>query len=568
MKFFNNDDTKIVALGGLGEVGKNMYVIMHNTEIIIIDAGVMFPEDELLGIDYVIPDYTFLKKNQEKIKALIITHGHEDHIGGIPFLLQSVNIPIIYAPKQAVPSIRKKLDERNIPFKGLVDYNEKTRIKTKFFEIGFFATTHSIPDSHGVIINTPNGTIVETGDFKFDLTPIGPVANLHKMAAVGKKGVRLLMSDSTNALSSGFSLSESKVDEALSDIISRETDRRIILATFASNIYRLKHIVETCRENGRKIALFGRSMESSIEVAIEGGYIKDKSIFITPEEAKKMAPNKVLLLCTGSQGEPLAALSRIANGSHKLIKLMPNDVVIFSSSPIPGNGLSVSRVINKLYLKGAKVYNNTNSTDVHASGHAKEEELKLMLRLINPEYFMPVHGEFRMLKRHADLAIELGMPKNKTFVLQNGEILSMSKTGIKKQGTVPANDIYVDGNRIGDIGNLVIKDRKIMSSDGILIIVANIDINKKLLLTSPNIATRGFVLVNESSELIKKIENNASRIIQSQLKSNNFNINDLKYALVSGISSFIKEETGRNPIILPIIMKTKKTSNIEKAETK
>ena len=419
-----------------------------------------------------------------------------------------------------------------------------------------------------MIINTPNGTIVETGDFKFDLTPIGPVANLHKMAAVGKKGVRLLMSDSTNALSSGFSLSESKVDEALSDIISRETDRRIILATFASNIYRLKHIVETCRENGRKIALFGRSMESSIEVAIEGGYIKDKSIFITPEEAKKMAPNKVLLLCTGSQGEPLAALSRIANGSHKLIKLMPNDVVIFSSSPIPGNGLSVSRVINKLYLKGAKVYNNTNSTDVHASGHAKEEELKLMLRLINPEYFMPVHGEFRMLKRHADLAIELGMPKNKTFVLQNGEILSMSKTGIKKQGTVPANDIYVDGNRIGDIGNLVIKDRKIMSSDGILIIVANIDIDKKLLLTSPNIATRGFVLVNESSELIKKIENNASRIIQSQLKSNNFNINDLKYALVSGISSFIIEETGRNPIILPIIMKTKKTSNIEKAETK
>lgn len=568
MKIFNNDDTKVMALGGLGEVGKNMYVIMHNTEIIIIDSGVMFPEDELLGIDYVIPDYSFLKKNQEKIKALIITHGHEDHIGGIPFLLQSVNIPTIYAPKQAIPSIRKKLEERNIPFKGLVDYNENTRVKTKFFEIGFFATTHSIPDSHGIVVNTPNGTIVETGDFKFDLTPIGPVANLHKMAAVGKKGVKLLMSDSTNALSSGFSLSESKVDEALNDIISRETDKRIILATFASNIYRLKHIVETCREYGRKIALFGRSMESSIEIAIEGGYIKDKSIFITPEESKKMPPSKVLLLCTGSQGEPLAALSRIANGSHKLIKLMPNDVVIFSSSPIPGNGLSVSRVINKLYLKGAKVYNNTNSSDVHASGHAKEEELKLMLRLINPEYFMPVHGEFRMLKRHADLAIELGMSKDKTFVLQNGDILSLSKKGIRKQGTVPANDIYVDGNRIGDIGNLVIKDRKIMSSDGILVIVANIDIDKKLLLTNPNIATRGFVLVNESAELIKKIETNANNIIQHQLKSSNFNYNDLKYALVSGISSFIKEETGRNPIILPIIMNTKKSGKPKKVETK
>ena len=558
MKIFNNNDTKVMALGGLGEVGKNMYVVMHNTEIIIIDAGVMFPEDELLGIDYVIPDFTFLKKNQEKIKALIITHGHEDHIGGIPFLIQSVNIPTIYAPNQAVPSIRKKLEERNIPYKGLVTYNEKTKIKTKFFEIGFFATTHSIPDSHGIYINTPNGTIVETGDFKFDLTPIGPLANLHKMAAIGKKGVRLLMSDSTNALSSGFSLSESKVDEALSEIFAKETKDRIILATFASNIYRLKHIVETCRENGRKIALFGRSMESSIEIAIKGGYIKDKSIFITPEQAKKLPPNKVTLLCTGSQGEPLAALSRIANGSHKLIKLMPNDVVIFSSSPIPGNGLSVSKVINKLYLKGAKVYNNTNSSDVHASGHAKEEELKLMLRLINPEYFMPVHGEFRMLKRHADIAIELGMPKDKTFVLENGDVLSITKDKIVKQGSVPASDIYVDGNRIGDVGNLVIKDRKIMSSDGILVIVSSIDIEKHILLAKPIIATRGFVLVNESAELIEKIQENANRIIENQLKSKTFSYNDLKYALVSGISSFIVEETGRNPIILPIVMNAKK----------
>ena len=561
MKFFNNDETKVFALGGLGEVGKNMYVIMHNTEIIIIDSGVMFPEDELLGIDYVIPDFSFLKKNQDKIKALIITHGHEDHIGGIPFLLQTVNIPTIYAPNQAVPLIRKKLDERNIPFKGLVAYNEKTRIKTKFFEVGFFATTHSIPDSHGIVVNTPNGAIVTTGDFKFDMTPIGPVANLHKMAAIGKKGVKLLMSDSTNALSEGFSLSESKVDEALGDIISKEQNSRIILATFASNIYRLKHIVETCRENNRKIALFGRSMENSIEIAIEGGYIKDKSIFITPEEAKKLPPSKVLLLCTGSQGEPLAALSRIANGSHKLIKLMPDDVVIFSSSPIPGNGLSVSRVINKLYLKGAKVYNNTNSSDVHASGHAKEEELKLMLRLINPEYFMPVHGEFRMLKHHADIAIELGMQKNKTFVLENGEVLSLSKNGIKKQGNVPASDIYVDGNRIGDIGNLVIKDRKIMSSDGILVVIANIDVENKKLLIKPTIATRGFVLVNENAELIKTIENNAENIINHQLKNKVFNYNDLKYALVTGISSFITNETGRNPIILPIIMNVKKTEN-------
>jgi len=561
MKLFNtNDDTKVFALGGLGEVGKNMYVVMHNTEIIIIDSGVMFPEDELLGIDYVIPDYTFLKKNQEKIKCLIITHGHEDHIGGIPFLLQSVNIPTIYAPNQAVPLIRKKLEERNIPFKGLVTYNERTRIKSKFFDVEFFATTHSIPDSHGIVVHTPNGTIVATGDFKFDMTPIGPNANIHKMASVGKKGVKLLLSDSTNALSEGFSLSESKVDETLSDIFSRETENRIILATFASNIYRLKHIVETCRKNGRKIALFGRSMETSIEIAVQGGYIKDKSIFITPEEARKTAPNKVCLLCTGSQGEPLAALSRIANGSHKLIKLLPNDVVILSSSPIPGNGLSVSRVINKLYLKGAKVYNNTMLSEVHTSGHAKQAEIKLMLRLINPEYFMPVHGEFRMLKQHADIGIELGIPKNKTFVLENGEVLSLSKNGIKKQGTVPASDVYVDGNRIGDIGNLVIKDRKIMSSDGILVVIASIDVDNKKLLVTPNITTRGFVLVNENIELIKKIEEISNTIIQKHLSSKEpFNYNDLKYSIVSGVSNFIKDETGRNPIILPIVMNTKKS---------
>lgn len=561
MKFFNNnDDTKVFALGGLGEVGKNMYVIMYNSELIIIDSGVMFPENELLGIDYVIPDYTFLKKNQEKIKCLIITHGHEDHIGGIPFLLQSVTIPTIYAPNQAVPLIRKKLEERNIPFKGLVAYNEKTRIRTKFFDVEFFSTTHSIPDSHGIVVHTPNGTIVETGDFKFDMTPIGPNANIHKMAAIGKKGVKLLLSDSTNALSEGFSASESRVDETLSDIFSRETENRIIIATFASNIYRLKHIVETCRKNKRKIALFGRSMEASIEIAIQGGYIKDKSIFITPEEAKKLPPNKVCLLCTGSQGEPLAALSRIANGSHKLIKLLPNDVVILSSSPIPGNGLSVSRVINKLYLKGAKVYNNTMLSEIHTSGHAKQEELKLMLRLINPEYFMPIHGEFRMLKKHADIAIELGMPKNKIFVLENGQVLSITKNGIKQQGNVQASDVYVDGNRIGDIGNLVIKDRKIMSSDGILVVIASIDVDNKKLLTTPNITTRGFVLVNENVELIKKIEDISTNIIQKHLNSKEtFNYNDLKYAIVNEVSNFIKEETGRNPIILPIVMNTKKS---------
>ncbi|MDD4547998.1 MAG: ribonuclease J, partial [Bacilli bacterium] len=364
MKFLNNDDTKIFALGGLGEVGKNMYCVMHNNEIIIIDAGVTFPQGDLIGIDYVIPDFTFLKQNESKIKALFITHGHEDHIGGIPFLLQSVNIPAIYTPNQAIGLIRKKLAERNIQYKNMFVYTEKDKIKFKTIEVEFFRTTHSIPDSHGIAIHTPNGTIVTTGDFKFDFTPIGPMANLHKMAEIGSKGVSLLLSDSTNALNEGMSMSESKVDEALGEIINRHHGR-IIVATFASNIYRLKHIIDTCKRNGRKIAIFGRSMETNIEISIQSGYIKNKDLFITPEEANRLPNNQVCLLCTGSQGEPLAALSRIANGTHRQIKLKDDDVVVFSSSPIPGNAISISRTINKLYLKGVEVYTNTLLSDIH-----------------------------------------------------------------------------------------------------------------------------------------------------------------------------------------------------------
>ncbi len=410
------NNTQIFALGGLGEVGKNMYVVRHKDEIVIIDAGVMFPDDDLLGIDYVIPDFTYLKENEDKIKYLLITHGHEDHIGGIPFLLNQVKIPKIYAPAQAKELIEKKLEERNLRFKNLLTYTEKTNLKTKYFNIEFFRTTHSIPDSHGMSITTPNGTIVMTGDFKFDFTPVGPMANLAKMASIGAKGVKLLMSDSTNALSPGISLSEGVVDENLGEIFRNNQNNRIILATFASNIYRLKHIIETCRESKRKVALFGRSMDTSIDIAIKCGYIKDKSIIISAEEANMLPPSKVCLLCTGSQGEPLAALSRIANGNHKQIKLLPNDVVIFSSSPIPGNASSVSKTINKLYLKGVKVYTHGTDNSIHSSGHANQEELKLMIRLFNPEYFAPYHGEYRLIKTHCNLANLCGVPKPNTFI--------------------------------------------------------------------------------------------------------------------------------------------------------
>lgn len=549
-------NTKIIPLGGLGEVGKNMYVTAYNDEIIIVDAGVMFPSDELLGIDYVIPDVTFLKENESKIKALVITHGHEDHIGGIPFLLQMVNIPKIYAPNNAKELIEKKLVERNIVYKNLFVYDENTVIKTKYFNIEFFRTTHSIPDSHGLAIDTPDGTIVMTGDFKFDMTPIGPMSNLHKMARIGERGVAVLMSDSTNALSPGASLSESVVDENLGEIFAANKDNRIILATFASNVYRIKHIMETCRKNNRKIALFGRSMENMVDIAIKCGYFKDKSIIITAEEANHMKPSEVCLLCTGSQGEPLAALSRIASGSHRQITLMPDDVVIFSSSPIPGNTASVSKTINKLYKKGVKVFTNS-MTDIHSSGHANQEELKLMIRLFKPKYFVPYHGEYRMLKMHANLGVMCGVDKGNTFVLENGDVLSLKKNVLYKDGKVQAGEVYVDGSRIGDVGNAVIKDRILMSNNGILVIIANIDTYNKVLMGSPAITTRGYILVNENIDLIRDIQRSAEDIINRELKKKVFNFNDMKSEIINGLIPILSDKTGRVPIILPIFMEVK-----------
>ena len=495
---FNKDETYIFALGGLGEVGKNMYIVMHNDEIIITDAGVIFPGGELMGIDYVIPDVTFLKQNESKIKGLFITHGHEDHIGGIPFLLSEVNIPAIYAPNQAAALIKKKLEDRKIKYNNLFIYNENSVYRFKDMWVEFYRTTHSIPDSHGIVIHTPDGVIMTTGDFKFDLTPIGPMADVQKIARLGSEGVTLLLSDSTNAMNPGI------------------------------NIYRLKHIVDTCKRHGRKIAVFGRSMENNIEISIEGGYIKHKEIFITPEEATSLPSNKVCLLCTGTQGEPLAALSRLANGTFRHIKLRADDVVVFSSSAIPGNALSISRTINKLYLKGITVYTNTSLSDIHASGHANEEELKWMIRLVKPKYFMPFHGEYRMLKKHADIASEY---------------------------------TYVDGNRIGDVSNAVMKDRKIMANDGIVVVIANIDVQNGKLLANPNIITRGFVLVNDNLDLLKKLEFIAKEAIVNKIKTG-VNYIDVKTEVINSLSSYINLHTGRKPIILPVIMNIKKDVKI------
>ena len=552
--------TKIIVLGGLGEVGKNMYCVMHNDAIVIIDAGVSFPESELMGVDYVLPDFTFLKENEDKIKALLITHGHEDHIGGIPFLLQSINIPAIYAPNHAKELISVKLQDRNIRFDNLFVYTDQTKLKFKEIEVEFFKITHSIPDSHGISINTPDGRIVTTGDYKFDLTPIGPMADLYKMASLGEKGVDVLIGDSTNALNEGFSNSESVVDETLNEMFDKCKNNRIIIATFASNIYRVKHIFETCFKYNRKICIFGRSMENNINISLNGGYIEHKELLVSPEEANNLKPSEVAILCTGSQGEPLAALSRIANGTHKQIKLRPDDVVIFSSSAIPGNALSISKTINKLYLKGVKVYTNSVLEDLHTSGHANEEEIKLMIRLIKPKYLMPFHGDYRMLKKQANIGINCGIPKENTFILKNGDTLNLNNHVLTRGESKPGADIYVDGNRIGEIGGAVIKDRKIMANDGILVVIVNVDMKKRELLIKPNITTRGFILVNENEELIKKIETKAEQTIEASIKNPKSTFATLKSEITEALYPFINNHTGRKPIILPVILKKKKKS--------
>ena len=549
--------TSIVALGGLGEVGKNMYVITHEDEIIIIDAGVMFPEVGLLGVDYVIQDITYLKQNEKKIKALFITHGHEDHIGGIPFLLNQVHIPVIYAPKIAKDLIEKKLEEREINYKNIEVITRDLKVNFKNFELEFVNTTHSIPDSFAIVVHTPNGVIFETGDFKFDLTPIGPMADIHKMAELGQKGVTLLLSDSTNALSTGFSNSESVVDETLNDIIGRHVGR-VIIATFASNIFRVKHIVETCKKYNRKIIVFGRSMETSIDLALNNGLITDKSIFVDSNNAKSLKRSELCILCTGSQGEPLAALSRIANGTHKQISLLPDDLVIFSSSPIPGNAESINRIINKIYLKGVKVFTNSEFSDIHTSGHAKLEELKWMLRIIKPKYFMPMHGEFRMLQQHANIAKLCDIPEENTFICSNGDEILLKDDKVFRGGTIQAGDVYVDGSRVGDVGSVVIKDRKLMSQDGILITILNINTLTRKLLIKPNVTARGFVLVNENQELMNKIEHKISEIVNNFLKTSLYNYTDLKNQIILELLPYINELTGRRPIILPVIMEVNK----------
>lgn len=544
----------VFALGGLGEVGKNMYCVEYQNELLIIDAGIMFPDEYLLGIDYVIPDYTYLQENQDKIKALIITHGHEDHIGGIPWLLRHVKIPKIYANGLALGLIQNKMNEHKGLKYNLIEFFENDIIRFDHLSIGFFRTNHSIPDSFGVVIKSPPGNIVHTGDFKFDFTPTGPDADYAKMARLGQKGTLLLLSDSTNAEVSQFSKSESTISENIKDIFTK-IDGRVIVATFASNIHRVQQIVEASIATNRKIAVFGRSMEKTIEVGQAMDYIRaPHGTFVGARALKHFASNEITILCTGSQGEPFAALSRIANGSHRDIKIIPGDTVIFSSSPIPGNQTSVSKTINQLFRREANVITHSPLTDTHTSGHAGTEEQKLMLKLIKPKYFMPIHGEYRMLKIHAETAIACGLPRGNEFIMDNGDVLALTKNSARIAGKIQASNVYIDGKGIGDVGNVVLRDRKILSEDGLLSAIVTINEDTSMQIGKPVIMSRGFVYMRDHSALTSEISTMVYELVEKTLsQQKGTNVNLLKKNIIKLLNDYIFTKTERSPMILPVI---------------
>ena len=552
---FKKSNVKIIPLGGLHEIGKNITVFEYEDEMIVVDCGISFPEDDMLGIDLVIPDITYILKNQEKLKGLVITHGHEDHIGGIPYFLKQVNTPI-YATRLAAGLISNKLEEHKIlrsTEMHIVNQGDTIQLG-KNFKIEFIRSSHSIPDSVMLAITTPAGTILHTGDFKVDYTPIdGQLMDFTRIAELGKQGIMALMSDSTNSERKGSTMSESSVGEVFDKLFLNCT-KRIVVATFASNVHRIQQIVNSAVKYGRKIAVCGRSMINIIETSVELGYIKcPENIFIDIDMIGSYTDEQLVIITTGSQGEPMSALTRMAAGDHRKVKITPNDLIIISATPIPGNEKYVSKVIDDLMQLGAEVVYSALA-NVHVSGHACQEEQKLILALAKPKYFIPVHGEYRQLRAHADTAQLMGIKEDNIFMLVNGRVLEMNENECKYNGTVPSGRVLVDGLGVGDVGNIVLRDRQHLAQDGLIVIVLTMDSQTGEVVAGPDVISRGFVYVRESENLMEEVKTVVKHEVSKCEERGIRDWSTIKTSVKDNLRDYLSIKTKRNPMIIPIIM--------------
>ena len=545
---------KLIPLGGLCEIGKNITAIEYEDEIIVIDCGLSFPDNEMYGIDLVIPDISYLLENREKVKGIFITHGHEDHIGALPYILKEINVPV-YASKFTLSLIESKLIEFNMVSScSLNEITLKEPIKTEHFACEFIRTCHSIADSCSLAITTPQGVIFHTGDFKIDYTPVdGEIIDLQRISEIGKRRVLLLMADSTNATREGFTISETIIGQNLTRLF-RNAKGRVIVATFSSNVHRVQQVINSSITYGRKVAFSGRSMEKISQIAMDLGYLKvPKNTIIKLDDIHKYPDNKVTIITTGSQGEPMSALSRIASGSHKNIGLKEGDYIIISASPIPGNTKLIIKLIDILISKGAEVIYDAME-EVHVSGHACREELKLIHSLIKPKYFVPVHGEYRHLKEHAELAKSLGMDEKNIFLLDNGDVLELTGKKAVKAKSIHTGTVYVDGSGVGDVGNIVLRDRKVLSQDGILTAVLAIDKESKEIISGPDIISRGFVYVKDSNDLLSEATTLIEREVKNCLANDIVDWYSIKSKIKSSLGQFLYTKTKRKPMIIPVIV--------------
>ena len=551
---FKKDNLKIIPLGGLDEIGKNITVFEYGNDIVLVDCGLEFPEDDMLGVDLVIPDVTYLEKNKDKIRGLVVTHGHEDHIGAIPYVLQKVNMPI-YATRLTIGLIKNKLEEHKLLSSTKLNVVEQGQtINFGNIKVEFIRSSHSIPDSVMLAIHTPVGTILHTGDFKVDFTPIDDkIMDLGRIAELGNKGILALMSDSTNSERKGYTMSERTIGEVF-DRLFQNNKKRIVVATFASNVHRVQQIVNSAKEYGRKIAVCGRSMINMIETAREIGYIDaPENMFIDIDMIKNYTDDQLVIITTGSQGETMSALTRIAAGEHKKVSITPNDMVIISATPIPGNEKLVSNVINDLMQIGAEVIYSALE-NVHVSGHACQEEQRLIISLAKPKYFIPVHGEYRQLMAHAETAKEMGVPTENIFILENGKTLELNKKQAKITTSVPSGKILVDGLGVGDVGNIVLRDRQHLSQDGLIVIVMTMDGSTGEIVSGPDVVSRGFVYVRESETLMDDVKKVINQEVKNFEEEGIRDWSTIKSTLKDDLRDYIFQRTKRNPMILPIIM--------------